>query len=79
VLRGTLYKNTELIGEMDPYVAINWNGKKKYRTTTAKNAGMQPEWNQTLEIPVSSMSDEITISCHDKDLIYDDFVGSRKF
>ena len=50
---------------MDPYVVIYWNGKKKFRTSTAKNAGMQPEWNHTLEIPVYSLSDEITLSCHD--------------
>jgi len=60
-----LYRNTEILGEMDPYVVIYWNGKKKFRTSTAKNAGMQPEWNHTLEIPVYSLSDEITLSCHD--------------
>ena len=79
VLRGSLYRNTEIFGVMDPYIAIDVNGKRKFRTATAKNAGFQPEWNQTFEIPVTSQSDVLTISCNDKDLIYDDLIGKRMF
>ena len=80
ILNGTMYRNTDIFGEMDPYVVIQVNGKKKYRTSPCESGGKQPIWNLTFEIPLESpTTDELNISCHDRDLIYDDFIGSRSY
>jgi hypothetical protein len=33
----------DIIGEMDPYIVIHWNGAK-YRTTVKRNAGCFSSW-----------------------------------
>ncbi len=75
-LYGTMSRNTEMFGQMDPYMVVTLNGNKKYRTRPCDNGGLNPKWNETLEINIASpLTDEIMFSCHDKDLIYDDFIG----
>jgi Ca2+-dependent lipid-binding protein len=41
-----------------------------------KNASTHPVWNETLEIPITSIKNELKISCFDKDLFYDDCIGT---
>jgi len=33
----------DIFGEMDPYIVIEFNGKK-YRTTTKRSGGRYPNW-----------------------------------
>jgi Ca2+-dependent lipid-binding protein len=44
-----LYRNTELFGQMDPFVAF-WHKKKKYMTKVMQEAGKSPTWNDSFEI-----------------------------
>jgi len=46
VIQAQFHIDTELFGNMDPYVIIEHN-KKKHRTKTMKNAGMHPVWGDT--------------------------------
>ena len=63
---------------MDPYVILEVNGRK-YKTSVVPEGGRKPVWNQTFEIPILSMEDDIKITCFDEDLILDDLVGFSYF
>jgi Ca2+-dependent lipid-binding protein len=39
-------------------------------------AGKSPKWNQSFDIPIQSMRDEISFTCQDEDLMANDLVGS---
>ena len=47
VKSGKLYRDTESIGKMDPFVEIEYENKK-YRTRVNTEGGKLPVWNQTL-------------------------------
>jgi hypothetical protein len=49
IVKGRIFIDTEIFGEMDPYIEVYHNGKK-YKTVLAKNGGKRPTWNSALEI-----------------------------
>ena len=80
VIQARLYRNTEIFGAMDPFIVVEYR-KIKYRTKTARNAGASPNWNETVEIPMSEwlLEDELFISCFDEDLMLDDIIANAYF
>jgi Ca2+-dependent lipid-binding protein len=59
ILKAELLRNTEYLGEMDPFMVVTYNGLVQ-KTPALQDAGKTPEWNISLEpIPVSSMGDNI--------------------
>lgn len=74
IIRGRLIRDTELLGEMDPFVQIQY-GSEILTTNVIANGGKNPEWNQQYEIPILSLDDLIRFACLDKDVIADDMVG----
>ena len=75
VLKGKIYRNTELFGEMDPFVVIEYKGSK-HQTSTIDEGGVNPVWNQALKFPVETQDDLITISCYDEDTFNNDALGT---
>lgn len=67
--------NTEIIGEMDPYIIIEHNKLKNFRTKTCDEAGKNPVWNEEFLISLTSPTDTINLLCYDEDIIVDDFIG----
>jgi len=69
------------MGEMDPFVEIELlPEKKKFRTRVIEDAGKAPAWNETIDIPVSSVNNaKFMITCFDEDVMMDDFVGQKLF
>jgi Ca2+-dependent lipid-binding protein len=53
VLKGKIYINTELFGEMDPFVIIEYKGSK-HQTKTIDEGGANPVWNQALKFPIET-------------------------
>ncbi len=49
VVKGRIFIDTEIFGEMDPYIELYHNGKH-YKTILAENGGKRPTWNSSLEI-----------------------------
>jgi len=78
VLQGKLYRDTEKIGKMDPFVQINYMGSI-FKTKTMNEAGKNPVWNENFDIPIQSMGDFLEISIFDEDNLTNDFVGSNQF
>ena len=44
VIDGKLFRDTELIGEMDPFVKFELDGKK-YKTNIIDEGGKNPRWD----------------------------------
>ena len=80
IIQAEFHIDTELFGNMDPYIIIEHN-KKKYQTEIKKNAGQKPVWgeSESFTLSLSSLEDDIKFSAYDYDLIYDDFLGMNIF
>ncbi len=74
VLVANLSRDTEVFGNMDPFVTIEYQGME-FKTKTIGNGGKRPQWNETFEIDVFSLSDDIKISIIDENLFKNDLVG----
>lgn len=71
-----LTHDTELFSNMDPYVVIKIGHEKK-KTSTHKEGGKKPKWNDVLIFRPSG-GDDMEISVYDKDTFTDDLVGTGK-
>jgi len=49
-----LSRNTDIIGQMDPYVQIEIR-KMKYKTRVLREAGLKPQWFESFVIPIVSL------------------------
>lgn len=78
ILQGQLFRNTETFGQMDPFVVIEHNNKK-YKTKVLDDAGKNPIWNQTIEVPMNSIKEKLKFICYDEDFIMDACVGEATF
>ena len=74
IIQGKLYRNTESIGKMDPFVELDYEGKK-FTTKVIEEGHKNPLWNETFEIPIESLQDQLTISCYDQDSLSNDLIG----
>ena len=63
---------------LDPYVAIEHKGNT-YRTTAQQDGGRHPHWSETLEIPMVSLDDQLTVTCYTDDLAKDACAGQATF
>lgn len=78
ILKGKLYRDTETIGKMDPFVEIEYN-EKQYKTKVHEDGGKNPVWNESFDIPIQSMSDYLRITCYDEDALSNDMVATQEF
>ena len=60
ILEARLTRDTEVFSKMDPYVIIQTR-MEKFRTTTKDGAGKTPVWNETFNIDVKYVGDDMTI------------------
>ena len=74
VIEARLERDTEVLGKMDPYVVIH-NRMQRMRTSTQEGAGKEPTWNETLEIDVKYIGDDLKIWVMDEDVGNDDLIG----
>jgi Ca2+-dependent lipid-binding protein len=44
VIEGKLFRDTEAVGEMDPFILIEYKGKK-FQTKVHEEGGKNPKWN----------------------------------
>lgn len=67
------------MGEMDPYVGVEWQGRANIWTKTCENGGHHPKWNETLEISIPNspeqLSGDVNIQCWDEDFFNSDLIG----
>lgn len=78
LVEGRLFRDTEMLGAMDPFIAIKYKGHE-YKTRAINDGGKNPKWNETLSIPIDSVDDSITLVCFDDDGSSSDLVGQETF
>ncbi len=61
---GKLIRDTEALGEMDPYVYFELRGQR-YKTSILDEGGKNPKWEQDLKIPIVSFTDPIILGCNE--------------
>lgn len=76
IIKADLYRDTEFLGKMAPYVSIeNESSAQKLRTTAKRGGGKTPEWQEVVSMEVK-LGDQIKLQVVDKDKITkDDLVG----
>ena len=52
---------------MDPYVVVS-NRQHANRTSAKEDAGLHPVWNETIELQVSNISDDVCVKVMDENV-----------
>ena len=71
IMDADLFRDTELVSKMDPYVIIRYGGRD-LKTSTKDEAGKKPIWNEDFSIPIRSINERMEIIVMDKDITKDD-------
>lgn len=66
-------KDRDFLMDMEPYCYIGAGGTTK-RTTD--ESGANPSWDETFEFAGMSSADKLRIDCWDRDVLWDDYIGS---
>jgi Ca2+-dependent lipid-binding protein len=74
VVHAKLTKDVESFGKQDPYVKITYMGTP-YKTVVHQNGGKSPVWNQTFDIRIGGMGDELLLEVKDEDVVGAKFIG----
>ena len=74
VIEARLTRDTETFGKMDPYVKISTR-QQNFKTAVKNGAGKTPVWNQTFNVDVKYVGDDLTMQVYDEDVGSDDLVG----
>ncbi|KAF9581003.1 hypothetical protein BGW38_002137, partial [Lunasporangiospora selenospora] len=77
VVQFTIYnakdlKNTELVGNSDPYIKIRLGNRPDLATTAVKQDTLNPVWNETNTILVNNLNEVVCMEIMDKDNIRKD-------
>ncbi|BAF16208.1 elicitor-responsive protein 3-like [Oryza sativa Japonica Group] len=68
-------EDTDFLNDMDPYVILTCRTQEQ-KSSVAKGAGSEPEWNETFVFTVSDDVPQLNVKIMDSDAFSaDDFVG----
>ena len=74
VIEADLTRDTETFGKMDPFIKFKYN-ELEFSTTEKSNAGKKPIWNETFQINVKNLEDNLHLAVMDADPMSDDLIG----
>lgn len=69
-----LTRDTDFWTKMDPWVQIHCRDFKA-RTKTHQSGGKTPKWNETFNIDVKYIGDDLRLTIMDEDVVSHDFVA----
>ena len=64
VIEAKLTRDTEMFSKMDPYCKIRVR-ESMFRTKVLNNAGKLPKWNESFEINVKYIGDDMVVQVMD--------------
>ncbi|KAL6844206.1 hypothetical protein ACP4OV_025879 [Aristida adscensionis] len=67
-------EDTDFLNNMDPYVILTCRTQEQ-KSSVAKGAGSEPEWNETFVFTIADETPELNLKIMDSDITNDDFVG----
>ena len=74
IVEGKLFRDTQMIGKMDPYLCLEYGGQK-FKSKVSSGGGKFPTWNESFELDIKSVNDEIKLCAKDENIISNDFIG----
>ena len=74
VIEAKLTRDTDFFSKMDPWVQLKCRDWKA-RTKTKNSAGKTPVWNETFNVDVKYIGDDLNIVVYDEDLTSSDLVA----
>jgi Ca2+-dependent lipid-binding protein len=77
ITEAKLYRDTEVMGKMSPYITMVYKGNK-LKTKVHDYGGKLPVWTDEFKLDVTSVSDEIVLRVWDQDITSSDAVGFVK-
>merc|ERR1712046_38661 len=77
LVEAKLTRDTEVMGQMSPYVTMVFKGSK-YKSKTLNYAGKTPKWNQKFTFEVTSADEDLMLRVWDQDMTTSDAVGFVK-
>ena len=77
IVEARLTRDTEMFGEMDPFVQVE-SRMQKMRTKTIEEAGKTPVWNETVEIDVKYIGDNVTLRIKDENVTDVELIGETE-
>lgn len=60
VIEARLTRDTETFGKMDPYCKISTR-QQNFKTAVKNGAGKTPTWNETFQVDVKYVGDDLTV------------------
>jgi len=72
-----LTRDTEWFGKMDPFCIVEYR-QERFKTAVKDNAGKNPVWNQTYEIDIKYIGDDMWLKVFDEDVTTNDAVGATQ-
>jgi Ca2+-dependent lipid-binding protein len=77
IVEARLTRDTDFFSKMDPYCVIETR-MQKVKTNTLNGAGKTPKWNQTFDIDVKYLGDDMKVTVWDEDVTTSDHVGATE-
>jgi hypothetical protein len=75
IIEAKLTRDTEMFSKMDPYCKVRTRDQN-FKTKVLQGAGKLPKWNETIDIDVKYIGDDINIEVMDEDVTTSDLIGS---
>ena len=76
IIEARVERDVEMFGKMDPYVVLKYR-QQVLKTKEHTDGGKTPTWNETFELDVKYVGDDITIDIVDSETIgKDEVIGS---
>jgi Ca2+-dependent lipid-binding protein len=68
VVAAKLTRDTETFSKMDPFVELKLR-EQTLRTKVLKSAGKTPVWNETFDLDIRYVGDDLQLDVMDEDII----------
>jgi len=75
VVAAKLTRDTETFSKMDPFVELKLR-EQTLRTKVLKSAGKTPVWDETFDLDIRYVGDDLQLDVLDEDIISNERIGS---
>jgi Ca2+-dependent lipid-binding protein len=75
VVGARLTRDTEIFTKMDPFIVLKLR-EQTLRTKVLKSAGKTPDWDETFDLDIRYIGDDLQLDVMDEDIMSSERVGS---
>ena len=75
ICSANLTRDTEMIGQMDPFLEFSINGSLIHKTAVKDEAGKTPVWNEEFDYKVKDLSASVYYKVLEEDTFSNDVIG----